>query len=241
MEKIMLVLPRSKKEITINIFRKKMKNVSLKVQPSGEVKVSAPHNVSLEWIIQYAKDKNRWIEKKLNSFKKTTGIEAIRYIKSGISTKYFGRQVIVIVKKSKEKRVYKEEDIIYIHTPDKKNENLINKQLEKWIKNESMVVYEKILDKIYPIIEKYGHKRPLIHLRKMKIRWGSSNKEKEYITLNYYLYKALPPYIEYIILHEIVHYLYSKHDKDFYNFLSIHMPDWKERKRILDHEVVQGI
>jgi len=90
MEKIMLVLPRSKKEITINIFRKKMKNVSLKVQPSGEVKVSAPHNVSLEWITQYVKDKSRWIEKKLNSFKKTTGIEAIRYIKSGISTKYFG-------------------------------------------------------------------------------------------------------------------------------------------------------
>jgi hypothetical protein len=34
---------------------------------------------------------------------------------------------------------------------------------------------------------------------------------------------------------------YPKHNKEFYNFLSIYMPDWKERKKILDYEVVQGI
>ncbi|MBY9021665.1 MAG: DUF45 domain-containing protein [Candidatus Lokiarchaeota archaeon] len=46
---------------------------------------------------------------------------------------------------------------------------------------------------------------------------------------------------EYIVLHELVHFLYPKHNKEFYNFLSIYMPDWKERKKILDYEVVQGI
>lgn len=29
--------------------------------------------------------------------------------------------------------------------------------------------------------------------------------------------------------------------KDFYEFLTVHMPDWKERKRILDHEIVKGL
>jgi predicted metal-dependent hydrolase len=117
----------------------------------------------------------------------------------------------------------------------------MNKQLEKWIRGESKIVYGKIVDKLFPIIEKYGYERPGIHIRKMRTRWGSSNKEKGRITLNFYLYKALPPCIEYIVLHELVHCLYPKHNKEFYNFLSIYMPDWKERKRILDYEVVQGI
>ncbi len=241
MGKIMLMLPQSSGEIRINISRKKMKNVRLKVQPNGEVAISVPYNVSLEWINQYLKDKNGWVKEKLDSFKKTAGTEAIRYIKSGISTKFFGRQVTIIVKKSKKKRVYRDEDTINIYTPDKKNENIMNKQLEKWIRGNSKIVYEKIVDKLFPIIEKYGYERPGIHIRKMKTRWGSSNKEKGRITLNFYLYKALPPYIEYIVLHELVHCLYPKHNKEFYNFLSIHMPDWKERKKILDYEVVQGI
>jgi predicted metal-dependent hydrolase len=241
MGKIKLMISKSNEEIEIDISRKKMKNVRLKVQPNGEVKVSAPHDVSLEWIIQYAQGKSEWVEKRLDSFKKTTGIEAIKYIKSGISTKIFGRQVIIIVKKLKKKRVYRDEDIIYIHTPDKKNENVMNKQLEKWIRGKSKIVYEKIVDRLFPIIEKYGYERPGIHIRKMKTRWGSSNKEKGRITLNFYLYKALPPCIEYIVLHELVHCLYPKHNKEFYNFLSIYMPDWKERKKILDYEVVQGI
>jgi len=241
MGKIKLMIPKSNEEIEIDISRKKTKNARLKVFPNGEVAISVPYNVSLEWINQYLKDKNGWVKEKLDSFKKTAGTEAIRYIKSGISTKFFGRQVIIIVKESKKKRVYRDEDIIYIHTPDKKNENIMNKQLEKWIRGNSKIVYEKIVDRLFPIIEKYGHERPGIHIRKMKTRWGSSNKEKGRITLNFYLYKALPPCIEYIVLHELIHCLYSKHNKEFYNFLSIYMPDWKERKKILDYEVVQGI
>lgn len=241
MGKIKLMISKSTEEIEINISRKKMKNARLKVFPNGEVAISVPYNVSLEWINQYLKDKNGWVKEKLDSFKKTAGTEAIRYIKSGISTKFFGRQVIIIVKKSKKKRVYRDEDIIYIHTPDKKNENVMNKQLEKWIRGKSKIVYEKIVDRLFPIIEKYGYERPGIYIRKMKTRWGSSNKEKGRITLNFYLYKALTPCIEYIVLHELVHCLYPKHNKEFYNFLSIYMPDWKERKKILDYEVVQGI
>ena len=61
------------------------------------------------------------------------------------------------------------------------------------------------------------------------------------ITFNEYLYKANLLGVQYVILHEMTHLLYPNHNIDFYNFLTIHMPDWKERKKILDIEVVQGI
>ena len=59
--------------------------------------------------------------------------------------------------------------------------------------------------------------------------------------LNYYLYKAPGPCIEYVILHELAHFLYPHHDQNFHDFITIYMPDWQERKRLLDYEIVLGI
>ena len=47
--------------------------------------------------------------------------------------------------------------------------------------------------------------------------------------------------IQYVILHELTHLIYPYHNTDFYDFLTIQMPDWRERKKQLDLEVVQGL
>ena len=45
--------------------------------------------------------------------------------------------------------------------------------------------------------------------------------------------------IDYVVLHELVHFKYRNHDPEFYTFMTILMPDWKQRKEILDEEVVR--
>jgi len=35
-------------------------------------------------------------------------------------------------------------------------------------------------------------------------------------------------------MHEFIHFLHPNHSKKFYDMLSALMPDWKERKRILE-------
>ena len=59
--------------------------------------------------------------------------------------------------------------------------------------------------------------------------------------VNEFLVKANIRCIQYVILHELTHLLYPNHSKDFYDFLTIQMPDWQERKKELDKEVVQGL
>ena len=75
----------------------------------------------------------------------------------------------------------------------------------------------------------------------MSTLWGSCSPKHERINLNFYLYKAPLPCVEYVILHEMGHFLYPKHNRDFYDFLTIHMPDWQERKKVLDYEIVYGV
>ena len=75
----------------------------------------------------------------------------------------------------------------------------------------------------------------------MRTLWGSSSPHNGTITLNLYLLKAKKPCIEYVILHELLHFLFPHHSRQFYDFLTLYMPDWKNRKKYLDTEVVQGL
>ena len=92
-----------------------------------------------------------------------------------------------------------------------------------------------------PIIEKHGVEYPTVCVKKMRTLWGSCSRNNQKINLNFYLYKASVPCVEYVILHELTHFLYPHHDRDFYDFITIHMPDWQYRKQQLDYEFVLGI
>ena len=68
----------------------------------------------------------------------------------------------------------------------------------------------------------------------MKSRWGSCKASNQHINLNLELIMTPIQCIEYVIMHELCHLKFSKHTKEFYQFLSIMMPDWKQRKNRLE-------
>lgn len=53
---------------------------------------------------------------------------------------------------------------------------------------------------------------------------------------NFNIIKTPIDCVEYVVLHELSHFKYPNHSKDFYNFIAIFMPNWKERRRILNKE-----
>lgn len=238
MDCMKITLPNSKKEVEVELQRKKMKTVRLKVFPEQRVVLSVPKTVTDEWISSYLKEKSNWIESKLIVFIKTKGYESIKNIKSGMSTKILGREVKIIISQNERSFSYREGDIIQIGIKDITNQDGIERNFDKWWREKAQDVFEEYIDKLYPIVGKYHLSKPILHIKKMKTLWGSCSIGKDKITINYYLLKALPACIEYVILHELIHLIYPRHNKEFYSFLSIHMPDWKERKRKLDHEVV---
>ena len=69
----------------------------------------------------------------------------------------------------------------------------------------------------------------------MKTRWGSCNPKTPYINLNLKLIEKSKRAIEYVILHELIHLKYPYHNREFYDYLGLYMPDWRERKlRLLE-------
>ena len=91
-------------------------------------------------------------------------------------------------------------------------------------------IFTEILDEVYPAFIPYGIARPKLRIRTMKSCWGSCLVNKGIITLNRKLLMKHRECIEYVVVHELCHFIHPNHSKEFYKFMEQFMPDWKERK-----------
>lgn len=235
----------NRKTIEFEIHRKKVKNINLNVRPDLSVVVSANNNVPVDFILNFVKDKAPWIIKNINYFRNVQSENIVKkdYV-SGETFKYLGKQYRLKVNEvdaSQNEGVKYFQGYIYLYIKDKKNYSRKKKLLNDWFKEKARLNFKESLDRMYRLIEKYGIGKPEIQMRTMKARWGSCIRDKNLIILNYELIKAPRFCIDYVILHELIHFKYRNHDSNFYTFLTALMPDWKQRKEILDEEIVREL
>lgn len=229
-------------QVSVQIIRKKIKNVHLKVFRSLEVVLSVPSTVPNDWIDSFLENHVDWIDNQITKYKKSSGYNNLSSIRSGSSTQLLGKDVRIYKEASLTDRVELDEKKICIFLKDASDEERSQKLFDQWWRNTASDIFQSETEQLYQkIFKKYGLNQPKILVRKMKTLWGSCNPSKDKITLNEYLLKADIRCIQYVILHELTHLLYPNHSNEFYDFLTIHMPDWKERKKQLDNEVVQGL
>lgn len=70
--------------------------------------------------------------------------------------------------------------------------------------------------------------------RNMKSRWGSCQPSTGRVCINTRLALYPPECLEYVVVHELCHFLEPNHGKGFHDLMTRVMPDWKERKSKLD-------
>ncbi len=227
--------------LPVEVTEKAVKNVRLRVFPSQEIRLTVPIQTSEEFINSFLRTKTAWINRHLIQFKDTEAIEKEDSIRTGMSTRILGRQLVIKVAASPQKRIVRDDLTLWVNTPNPQDQNDIDRQFNNWWQKKSKEYFQEQINRLFPIIEKHGIRMPNLVVRKMQTLWGSCSRRNHTVNLNYYLYKAPVPCIEYVILHELAHFLYPRHDQNFHDFITIYMPDWQERKRLLDYEIVLGI
>ncbi len=67
----------------------------------------------------------------------------------------------------------------------------------------------------------------------MKTRWGVCNKKDIVITLNSELIRYDISKLDYVIIHELSHFIHFNHSKSFWNLVSKYCPNYKQIKKEL--------
>ena len=106
--------------------------------------------------------------------------------------------------------------------------------LDKWYKKETKRIFKEELDKIYNLFEE-NIPYPNLRIRKMTTRWGVCNKNSKTITLNSELIKYSIDKLDYVIVHELSHFIHFNHSTSFWCLVSKYCPDYKKiRKELRD-------
>lgn len=226
-------------DIPYLLTRKSVKNVNLRIKPEGEVLVSANDSVPTDFIDAFIEKKQRYIFSVLSRYeekKKLFQPVPKRYV-SGESYDLLGKSLRLKVEANKEENVYTDGVYIFLKVKDKDDFRRKEILMSKWLKQYQTTIFEELLQKKYLLFEKYGVTYPTLKIRNMTSRWGSCQPKKGIITLNSKLIEAPRNCIEYVILHELVHFIHPNHSRQFWDFVAMMMPDWKERKEELEKRI----
>lgn len=224
------------------IERKDVKNVNLNIKHDMTVQVSANEKVPLSFIYDFVKSKGSWILKNVKQFEDVLPHkQSKREYVSGESFKYLGKQYRLRVELSMEEKVKYFRGFIYLQTQNPANFSKKEKLMDAWYKEKAFKIFGESLNKVSALMKKYGVEKPKLEIRVMKARWGSAQIDNNTILINTELIKAPKYCIDYVILHELIHFKYNNHSENFYNMLFTLMPDWEKRKKILDEEIVREL
>lgn len=213
--------------ITYTLVTKQVKNISMRISSKGEVVVSANPFVPMDKIDDFVSSKVSWIVKHQKSMQE-------RSQKSMIDDKHivlFGNSLKIRKTTGKYNHVSYDKDTLYVQCKEQADpEKVIRQFLDKLCKD----VFLDIATLTFRSLSDYHLEFPDVKIRDMKSRWGSCTPAKNSITLNRKLIHYPFEFIEYVVLHEFVHFIQPNHSKAFYNIIENYMPDYKTRMEMVN-------
>lgn len=221
-------------KIEYTLQRKNMKNMRLKVD-KGRVVVSCAKNIQLKYIDEFVLKHIRWIiETQKKILQKRKGVVPENF-ESGEAFHFLGQTyTLFVIPAKKENTVFSGGQlIIYI------KDNILEKKKKlffNWLLKQAKDIIAERYCSLYPQFQRQIQKMPDLFFRKMKARWGSANIQKNVVTLNSMLIMAPIACIDYVVVHELAHFIHANHSKDFYGVVQEHIPDWKERRTLLNKQ-----
>ena len=106
------------------------------------------------------------------------------------------------------------------------------RELDKYINREIVKIFSERLEYYFNMFEE-KIPVPNLKIRKMTSRWGVCNTKNHNVTLNYYLSRYDIKCLDYVVVHELSHFIHPNHSKNFWNLVSKYCPNYKECRRML--------
>jgi predicted metal-dependent hydrolase len=215
-------------EINIEVEQKNIKNLHLSVYPpKGRVRIAAPSKMKLDTIRIYAISKLSWIKKqqaKILSQKR----EAPREYINKESHYYLGkRYMLKVIELDTVPVVNLTHKTIELYVRPGTNTEKRKEILDSWYR-------EQLREIANHMIANWEKKMQLkvseLGIKKMKTKWGTCNEEAKRIWLNFELVKKPSECIEYIVVHEMVHFKERNHNDKFIAYMNHFLPGWKQSK-----------
>lgn len=190
------------------VEKKNNKNIYIRVKKDLKIYVYLNKRVSDKEIVKVLDENYSSIKRMIERQKKNNMIESKPML--------FGKYIdVIVMSEQKHPEIYGNK--LYIGDRSK---------MDVYYKIIALDIFKERLDKIYHEIDE-DIPYPELKIRKMTSRWGVCNNKNKSITINSELIKRDLKYIDYVIIHELCHFIHFDHSKNFWSMVSKYCPNYK--------------
>lgn len=221
--------------LPIEVTRKKIKHLNLTVQPpEGRVTVSAPHRMGDGEIAEFVDSRRAWIERHRDRLRRT----APKPLVDDSIQRIWGQPHPVRVVPST--RAYASLDPrgrLVVRVPPGSDAAMRRLAVDRWLRREVGRALPGLERRWAPAL---GVEVASWTIRRMSTRWGTCNPEVGRITLNLELATEISEYLEYVVVHEMVHLREPGHGVRFQRLMDRHLPGWRKLRAALNRTAPGG-
>ena len=202
-------------EYEVIIIRKNNKNTYIRVKEDMKIYVTTNHFTTKPGIKNLLDNNIETLKKMISSQTKKN--------KKNEYFNYLGNSYEVFIDEVDEIKFL--DDAIFVPSEE---------YLNKWLKKEIKKLFQERLDYNY---NRYEEKIPYpkLKIRTMTTRWGVCNIRDNSVTLNSKLMEYDIEKLDYVIIHELSHFIHFNHSKLFWNQVSKYKTNYKQiRKELKD-------
>ena len=229
-----LTLPQSRRALTFELERKAVKRFNLRVRGDGTVHLSVPKRTTVTEAEAFLRDHEEWVLGALSRMEKRAEAhpqaEAV-----GDSLPYLGGKLEVVWRTGASPRVEANmaEGRLTVTLPDPADTELRAAAIETFEIAETNKLVTALVDRYYPLFAARGVPYPkAIRVKVMKTRHGSCSSAKGYLNFSSRLCEYPVAFVEYVVVHELCHFLEANHSDRFWREVARVLPDWEARERL---------
>lgn len=217
----------------VEVVRKPIENLHLAVYPpDGRVRLAVPEQTDPDAVRLAVVSRLAWIRKRRETFARQRR-QSQREMVTGESHYFMGRRYrlnVIIHSGHNDVRLRGGSilDLMVRPTADAERRRVI---LHEWYRAQLKERIPALIEKWEPVV---GVPVREWRVKRMRTRWGTCNREARRIWLNLELAKKPPECLEYIVVHEMVHFLERHHSDRFRALMDSFMPRWRLHRSTLD-------
>ena len=225
--------------IPVQVVRKPIKNLHLSVYPpDGHVRVAVPLHMTDDNIRLAVISRLSWIKKYQASFQAQPR-QSEREMVTGESHYVFGKRyrLEVIERRGCHEVAIENNSTLQLFVnpgTSIQNRALV---LNEWYREQLKAQIPDLLNHWQSAI---GKQAADWGIKKMKTRWGSCNIAQRRIWINLELAKKPLECLEYVLVHELVHFLERHHNDRFKAYMDKYLPQWQRCRDILKREPLEN-
>lgn len=213
-------------EMKIKVTKKRIKKMYLRVSTKdGSVNISAPIGTPDNIIREFLESNIQWIQEK--QAKVLADKDNLKQpLENGSTINLWGQKYAVLVRPATSNAVILRGNDIVIYLKNTTAEAI----LEKWCRRK---LQEKIIERSVHWESIVGKKASEYVIRKMTRCWGNCRPKTGRITINYELIHKPVECLDYVLVHELVHFYEIYHNDRFWSLVGRFYPDYKYIRQFL--------